>query len=84
MAAQAQLEEDEFDWEEWDREKMPFHVHMAAGSFAGVMEHLVMYPVDTIKVRRRRGPFPAAAPPLGGLAPRADPVAGPRAALAPG
>lgn len=24
--------------------------HMLAGSFAGVMEHCVMYPVDSVKV----------------------------------
>ncbi len=36
--------------DEWDG-KMPFYHHMLAGSFAGVAEHLCMYPVDTFKVR---------------------------------
>lgn len=38
------------DWEEWDG-KTPFYVHMLAGSFAGVAEHLVVFPLDTVKTR---------------------------------
>lgn len=41
---------DSVDWEEW-RGDWPFIHHAIAGSFAGVMEHLAMYPVDTIKTR---------------------------------
>lgn len=37
------------DWEEWDPAKAPFHVHLVAGSFAGAAEHLVVFPVDTVK-----------------------------------
>jgi len=37
------------DWEEWDPQASPFHVHMLAGSIAGAAEHLVVFPVDTIK-----------------------------------
>jgi len=39
------------DWEEWDRAKDAFWVHATAGSAAGVMEHTLMFPVDTFKVR---------------------------------
>uniref|UniRef100_A0A803TW50 Mitoferrin-1 n=1 Tax=Anolis carolinensis TaxID=28377 RepID=A0A803TW50_ANOCA len=28
--------------------------HMTAGAVAGILEHTVMYPVDSVKVRRRR------------------------------
>jgi solute carrier family 25 iron transporter 28/37 len=36
------------DWEEWDS-TTPFWRHAAAGSCAGVMEHIGMYPLDTVK-----------------------------------
>lgn len=36
------------EWEEWDN-RMPFWRHAVAGSCAGVMEHVGMYPLDTIK-----------------------------------
>lgn len=36
------------EWEEWDR-RMPFWRHAVAGSCAGVMEHIGMYPLDTVK-----------------------------------
>lgn len=42
------MEVDE-DWEEWDRKRDKFWVHAAAGSAAGVMEHTLMFPVDTFK-----------------------------------
>ncbi|CAE8699891.1 unnamed protein product, partial [Polarella glacialis] len=35
-------------WEEWD-ESTPLWKHAAAGSCAGIMEHLGMYPLDTVK-----------------------------------
>ncbi|XP_026193335.1 uncharacterized protein LOC34618690 [Cyclospora cayetanensis] len=48
---------DSFEWEEW-RGDWPLMHHAIAGSFAGVMEHLAMYPVDTLKTRMQafRGP----------------------------
>jgi predicted phosphoadenosine phosphosulfate sulfurtransferase len=39
------------DWEEWSPEKGLFWVHMIAGSCAGLMEHVAMFPLDTYKVR---------------------------------
>lgn len=38
----------ELEWEEWDGTS-PFHHHCIAGSVAGVAEHVLLYPVDTIK-----------------------------------
>lgn len=38
-----------------DYEQLPtqnFVVHMTAGAIAGVMEHCVMYPLDSVKVSR--------------------------------
>ena len=40
--------------EESEYESLPSQnigVHLAAGGFAGIMEHCVMYPVDFVKVR---------------------------------
>mmetsp|Transcript_19096 Transcript_19096/g.67449 ORF Transcript_19096/g.67449 Transcript_19096/m.67449 type:complete len:316 (-) Transcript_19096:139-1086(-) len=37
------------EWEEWDRTRDSFFVHALAGSAAGVMEHVAMFPADTIK-----------------------------------
>jgi len=44
------IENDEIDieWEEWDG-KSPFLHHCIAGSIAGVAEHTLLYPVDTVK-----------------------------------
>ena len=36
------------DWEEWDG-KSPFWVHCVAGSVAGVAEHVLVYPLDTVR-----------------------------------
>jgi len=36
------------EWEEWDS-RTPFWRHAVAGSCAGVVEHIGMYPLDTIK-----------------------------------
>jgi len=36
------------EWEEWDA-STPFWKHALAGSCAGVMEHIGMYPLDTVK-----------------------------------
>jgi len=43
------IEEDDFEFE-GKREETTFLVHMIAGSLAGLMEHVAMYPLDTIKV----------------------------------
>jgi len=40
--------EDDLEWEEWDG-KSPFLHHCIAGGIAGIMEHTLLYPVDTIK-----------------------------------
>ncbi|CAM9483703.1 unnamed protein product, partial [Phaeothamnion confervicola] len=37
------------DWEDWDPSEGKFTHHMLAGSLAGIAEHTVMFPVDTIK-----------------------------------
>ena len=44
----AEGEEIELEWEEWDG-KSPFLHHCIAGSMAGVAEHVLLYPVDTVK-----------------------------------
>ena len=43
------VEEDDFEWEEWNPKNGSFVHHMVAGSIAGIAEHTVMFPVDTIK-----------------------------------
>ena len=45
--AQSDLEDD-LDWEEWDG-KGSFLNHCVAGSIAGIAEHTLMYPFDTVK-----------------------------------
>jgi hypothetical protein len=39
------------DYDEWDPNTASFSTHMVAGSMAGVTEHLVVFPLDTLKVR---------------------------------
>lgn len=41
---------EDFDFE-GDRGDSPFYVHMIAGSMAGLMEHVAIFPMDTIKVK---------------------------------
>ena len=41
-------EEVDEDWEEWDG-RSPFWVHCLAGSFAGVVEHAAIFPLDTVR-----------------------------------
>merc|ERR1719323_1798349 len=43
------------EWEEWDR-RTPFWQHAVAGSCAGVMEHVAMYPIDMVKTRMQAAP----------------------------
>ena len=38
------------EWEERDVDSMSFIKHCFAGSCAGIMEHMGLYPVDTLKV----------------------------------
>ncbi len=38
-------------WEEWKAD-IPFWHHAVAGSAAGMMEHVAMYPLDTVKGRK--------------------------------
>ena len=42
---------EDLEWEEWDASTSPlsFAHHCLAGSFAGVMEHTLLYPLDTVK-----------------------------------
>ena len=41
----AEPAEEVLEWETWDPAKGPFWHHAVAGSCAGVMEHLAMFPV---------------------------------------
>lgn len=41
----------DFEFEREDRGDLPIKVHICAGSFAGVMEHVALFPIDTIKVK---------------------------------
>ncbi|XP_952111.1 mitochondrial solute carrier-like protein, putative [Theileria annulata] len=41
---------DPLDWENWTGD-MPFWQHAFCGSIAGVMEHISLFPLDTIKTR---------------------------------
>ena len=42
----------EEDWEDYNPNTgLSFRHHMFAGSMAGVMEHVAMFPFDTLKVR---------------------------------
>lgn len=44
---------DFLDWETRD-ESFPLIKHIIAGSSAGIMEHIGMYPLDTVKVSSSR------------------------------
>lgn len=43
-------DKDPMDWEEWNGE-LPFWQHAVCGSTAGVIEHISLFPLDTIKTR---------------------------------
>lgn len=43
------MDDSAFDWEQ-NVHNLPFLRHMIAGSIAGVAEHCLMFPVDTVKV----------------------------------
>lgn len=42
---------DDLDWEEWNPSKSSFTTHMIAGSFAGLAEHVAIFPLDTLKTQ---------------------------------
>ena len=42
-------EDDDLEWEEWRPHEISFVHHMIAGSFAGLTEHITMFPFDTLK-----------------------------------
>ncbi len=42
------MSEDDLEWED-NPGNIPFHVHMIAGSFAGLCEHITIFPIDTLK-----------------------------------
>lgn len=44
------MEEKLLDWEE-NSQNLPFYTHMICGSAAGVVEHSISFPFDTIKVK---------------------------------
>ena len=50
MDSEQQQQQDlaDADWEEWDGSS-PFWIHCVAGSFAGVVEHAAVYPLDTVR-----------------------------------
>lgn len=43
------MAEDNLEWEEWNPEEISFVDHMVAGSFAGLAEHVSIFPIDTLK-----------------------------------
>lgn len=56
----ASIEEVE-DWESLP-ESFPASVHLSAGALAGIAEHCILYPIDTVKTRMQ------VLPPIGGEA----------------
>ena len=42
--------DDKYDWEVWDPTSLSFRHHMLAGIAAGVAEHIVFFPIDTLRV----------------------------------
>jgi solute carrier family 25 iron transporter 28/37 len=40
---------EDLEWEEWDPSRITFLNHMIAGSAAGLMEHVSIFPIDTLK-----------------------------------
>ena len=43
-------DQDELEWEEWNPEKTSFHIHMIAGSAAGLAEHVSIFPIGELIV----------------------------------
>lgn len=59
----AEDDDDPYDWEHWDPTQVPLWKHMLAGSAAGIMEHVAMYPVDTVKTQMQAVTAVPGAPP---------------------
>lgn len=51
LQSQQQIEEEDFEFEGKREENVSFVIHMMAGSIAGLMEHVAIFPIDTIKVK---------------------------------
>lgn len=47
-----EFDEEFFEWEE-RKEDVPFHHHILAGSIAGVVEHTLFLPIDSIKTHQQ-------------------------------
>jgi len=56
--------DDPYEWEHWNPLDIPFWKHVVAGSVAGIMEHVAMYPVDTVKTKMQAAPRVVGTPPL--------------------
>jgi len=55
------IAEDPLEFEEWDGNS-PFWHHCLAGSLAGVSEHILVYPIDTVKTHIQCAACPASPP----------------------
>eukprot|EP00927_Polykrikos_kofoidii_P064560 TRINITY_DN5988_c0_g4_i1.p1 TRINITY_DN5988_c0_g4~~TRINITY_DN5988_c0_g4_i1.p1 ORF type:complete len:344 (+),score=43.29 TRINITY_DN5988_c0_g4_i1:56-1087(+) len=53
--------DDPFEWEVRDTSTTSFSHHAVAGSFAGVAEHVSMFPMDTVKTRMQASDRPIGA-----------------------
>ncbi|KAK8795215.1 hypothetical protein WA588_004064 [Blastocystis sp. NMH] len=53
---------DKYDWEEWDPSSLSFRQHMIAGCVAGVAEHVVFFPIDTLRTHLQAVSKPTAVP----------------------
>ena len=49
MSTRDDEDDGDMDWEEWDPKRNSFINHMMAGSIAGLAEHVVIFPIDTVK-----------------------------------
>lgn len=67
IASGVDPDSDPLDWEEWDPYDVPFWKHALAGSMAGIMEHVAIYPVDTVKTRMQAAPTSLTSIRLGAL-----------------
>lgn len=54
-------DDDAYEWEIRDSQT-PFWQHAVAGSAAGVMEHVGMFPIDTVKTRMQASPVKMSVP----------------------
>lgn len=55
--------QDPLEFEEWDG-RTPFWHHCVAGSLAGVGEHVLVYPIDTVKTHIQCATCPRKSPPI--------------------